>query len=296
MNKVIGCFFASFMLITSGLLSSSCDSSISKPDGISVIKVNLSHSWVVLTEGDELTLTATVYPENASNQKISWSSSDASVAAVADGKVTACKAGTATISAISEDGNKTATCKVTVTPRIVYVEEILLNTNSADIKVGESFRLTAAVKPDNATDKTVVWSSSDSNVATVVGGKVTAKTIGSAVITAQCGSMKAECYVTVNPIEVSSIALDRTSMTLSVEDSFTLSAIVKPDNATDKTVVWSSSDSNVATVVDGKVTAVAVGNATITARTNNGLSASCQICVIRRPAAGGSEGTGEIEW
>ena len=266
------------------------------PKTVPVTSVSLDRTSIEIEEGYSETLTAAIHPDNATNKKLNWTSSDKSVAIVADGKVAAQKAGTAIISVTTEDGNKTATCEVTVTHRTIHVWEVVLDKNSVEMVVGDDLTLTVTVTPENATDKTVTWSSSNSNVAKVEDGTVTALSVGNAVITAQCGSVKAECFVTVNPVEVSSIILDRTSATLSAGETLTLTATVTPDNATDKTVTWSSSNNNVATVVDGTITAVSVGKAIVTVRTNNGLSSSCQIDVIKRPASGGSEGTGEIEW
>ena len=97
-------------------------------------------------------------------------------------------------------------------------------------------------------------------------------------------------------IKATSITLSQTSVTLSAGESISLTATITPENATNKTITWSSSDSSVATVSNGKVTAVAVGKATITAKASNGLSSTCNIEVIRNTPPGGSEGTGEVEW
>ena len=259
---------------------------------IEVSSITLDRTSATLSAGEAFTLTATVTPENATDKTIIWSSSDSNIAKVEDGTVTALSVGNAVITA--QCGSVKAECSVTVNP--IEASSITLDRTSATLSAGEAFTLMATVTPENATYKTIIWSSSDSNVAKVENGQVTAMSVGNAVITAQCGSVKAECFVTVNPVEVSSIILDRMSATLSAGETLTLTATVTPDNATDKTVTWSSSNNNVATVVDGTITAVSVGKATITVRTNNGLSSSCQIDVIKRPASGGSEGTGEIEW
>ena len=125
---------------------------------------------------------------------------------------------------------------------------------------------------------------------------MTAVAAGSSIITARSGNVKAECSVTVSPTEVISITLNKTSVTLSAGESVELAATISPENATDKTVSWTSSNTGVATVVDGKVTAVAAGTTIITALSNNGYSATCHIVVVSKPDAGGSEGTGEEEW
>ena len=97
-------------------------------------------------------------------------------------------------------------------------------------------------------------------------------------------------------IKVTSITLSQTSVTLSSGESVSLTATITPENATNKTITWSSSNTSVATVFNGKVTAVAVGKATITAKASNGLSSTCNIEVINKTPPGGSEGTGEVEW
>ena len=182
-------------------------------------------------------------------------------------------------------------------PTDVAVSSIKLNMTSITFHAGETVELSATISPDNATYKTVTWSSSNTSIATVTDGKVTALAVGSTTIIAQCGNVKAECSVTVNPINVTSIRLNRTSVSLSAGDIIELTATVSPDNATNKTVTWISSNTSIATVTDSKVTAVNIGSATITAKSNNGLSATCHISVVSKDvSAGGSEGTGEVEW
>ena len=181
-------------------------------------------------------------------------------------------------------------------PTLIEVTSITLSQTSVTLSSGESVSLTATIAPENATNKTITWSSSNTSVATVSNGKVTAVAVGKATITAKIGNVKAECSVTVNPIEVTSITLSQTSVTLSSGESFTLTATIAPENATNKTITWSSSNTSVATVSNGIVTAVSVGKATITAKASNGLSSTCNIEVINKTPPGGSEGTGEVEW
>ena len=180
-------------------------------------------------------------------------------------------------------------------PTLINVTAITLSQTSVTLSAGESVSLTATITPENATNKTITWSSSNTSVATVSNGKA-AVAVGKATITAQIGNVKAECSVTVSPIEVTAITLSQTSVTLSAGESVSLTAIITPENATNKTITWSSSNTSVATVSNGKVTAVAVGKATITAQASNGLSSTCNIEVIRKTPPGGSEGTGEVEW
>ena len=168
-------------------------------DTIKVEGVSLNVTSVELTEGDQTTLTATINPSNATNKNVTWTSSDNNVATVANGKVTAVKAGTATITVKTEDGNKTATCTVTVTAQTYPVESVTLDKTSVELTEGDEVTLTATVNPANATNKNVTWTSSDNAVATVANGKVTAVKAGTATITVttEDGNKTATCTVTV---------------------------------------------------------------------------------------------------
>ena len=181
-------------------------------------------------------------------------------------------------------------------PTLIEVTSITLSQTSVTLSSGESVSLTATITPENATNKTITWSSSNTSVATVSNGKVTAIAVGKATIKAEIGNVQAECSVTVNPIEVTSITLNKTSITMTSGESVSLTATIAPENATNKTITWSSSNTSVATVSNGIVTAVSVGKATITAKASNGLSSTCNIEVINKTPPGGSEGTGEVEW
>ena len=165
-----------------------------------VESVSLDKTTAEITEGETLTLTATIKPENASNKNVIWSSSNEKIATVKDGVVTAKKAGEATITAKTEDGGKTATCSVTVKAKTISVEGVSLNKTENTIMVGETFTLTATIKPANATNKNITWSSSDESVATVEDGSVTAKAEGTTTITVttEDGSKTATCTVTVS--------------------------------------------------------------------------------------------------
>ena len=265
----------------------------SQPQVVAVSSVSLDKTSVSLNVGESVTLAATVKPDNATNKTVSWSSSNASVASVdASGKVSAVAEGTATITA--KAGDKTATCSVTVTKKVVAVESVTLDKSSLELNEGETATLAATVKPDNASDKTVTWSSSKTSVATVdANGKVTAVAEGNATITAKAGNKSATCSVTVtkNVVAVESITLDKSSLELNEGETATLVATVKPDNATNKTVTWSSSRTSVATVdANGKVTAVAEGTATITAKAGD-KTATCTVTVKKNGMnAGDPEG------
>lgn len=175
-------------------------------------------------------------------------------------------------------------------PPIVNVSSITLSQTQASLHVGEGIQLTASVAPANATDRSVNWSTSNANVATVdEQGNVLAAGLGQATITvtANDGSgISASCTVTVEPTLVEEIVLSQTTATLRVGDEIQLSAIVMPDDATDGSVTWSSSNPAVATVDgEGNVSAISLGTAQIvvTAKDGSGVSASCSITVEATP-------------
>ena len=254
---------------------------------IAVTGVSLDKTSIELTEGDELTLTATVNPDNATNKNVTWSSSDNTIASVSSGKVTALKAGKATITVQTADGGKTATCEVTVNAKVYPVTGVTLDKTSATLTEGDELTLTATVNPDNATNKNITWSSSDNTVASVSNGKVTALKAGKATITVQTadGGKTATCEVTVKekvyPVE--SVSLDKTSLELTEGDEATLTATVSPDNASNKNVAWTSSNPEVATVENGKVTAVKAGTATITVKTEDGGKTAMSNVTVKEP-------------
>ena len=253
-----------------------CNVTVTSP--VAITGINLDKSVLELYVGKSDTLNATISPSDATDQSVTWSSSDTDIVTVSHGKVTAKKKGTAIITATTNNGKK-ATCKVIDSN--IEVAGVDLNKTELKIAIGQSETLTASINPNDATDKTVTWTSSDTSVATVEKGKVTAKKLGTATITVTThNGRKATCKVTVtNPITVTGVSLNKTELKLYVGKSDTLTATVSPADATDKTVTWSSSDKDIATVEKGKVTAKKAGTVTITATTHNGKKATCKVTV-----------------
>lgn len=215
---------------------------------------------------------------------VSWTSSNPAVAIVdSDGNVTGVSAGTAviTVSVTDSLGNtRTANCVLTVSANLVTSIEMQ---ETMSLQVGGSGILTVEVNPTTADNRNVIWSTSNSNVAIVVNGTVTAVGPGTAIITATAADgsgVSANCVVTVSKVSVESVTLSSRTLTLNVGGSSILTATVTPDNVEDRSVVWMSSDSRVATVVDGVVTAVGPGTATITVSTvDGGKTATCTVTV-----------------
>lgn len=190
---------------------------------VKVSSVSLSASNLKLAVGGEpSTLTATVEPNNATNKNVSWSSSDPEVATVADGVVTPVKAGAATITVTTEDGEYSATCKVTV---IQPATGITLDKQKVTLVGAATEQLKATVVPAEA-DQTVVWKSSNESVATVdQTGKVTSVSKGAATITASTedGTYSQDCAVTVsNP--ATSLTVDQSSLNLAKGEEGTVKA------------------------------------------------------------------------
>ena len=267
-------------------LSASCTITVSNPI-VSVTGVSLNETSMSMTIGDTQTLVATVTPSDATDKSVTWSSNNTSVATVSSsGLVTAKSAGTATITATTNDGGKKASCVVTVSAPTVSVTGVELNESSMTMTVGDTQTLVATVTPSNATNKSVTWSSNNTSVATVSSsGLVTAKSAGTATITVTTndGGKKATCSVTVSAatVSVTGVSLDKTSMSMTVGDTQTLTATITPSNATNKSVSWSSNNTSIATVSSyGVVTAKAAGTATITVTTNDGSkTAICSVTV-----------------
>lgn len=238
--------------------------------------VKLSKTSVTIVKGKTGTLTASVLPSTASNKTVTWKSSNTKIAAVdAKGKVTAKKAGTATITATASNGKK-ATCKVTVA-------EVKLNASSIPVQVGKT---TTALKVETkypSGDSVKSWSSSNKKIVTVdKKGKIKGVKKGTATVTVTMKSgAKDTCKVTVQKGKVvtKSLSVSDKKLTLVKGKSDKLTVKRNPVSATEK-ITWSSSNSKIASVdKNGKVSAKKAGTATITAKSSNGKKASCKVTV-----------------
>ncbi len=253
---------------------------------VHVTGVTLNKNSTTIDVGKTEFLEATVTPNNVTNKNVTWSSSDTSIATVIDGVVTGVKAGTATITVRTVDGNKTATCLIKVNNPVVHVTGVSLEFTDVSIEVGATWHFTATISPNNATNKNVTWSSSDETVATISDdGIATGLKEGTTWITVTTvdGQKSTNCLLTVRPktIAVTGVSLNKSTTTIEVGKTETLVATVTPENATNKSVTWTSSDTSVATVSSsGVVTGVKAGTATITVKTTSGnKTATCTVTV-----------------
>ena len=264
-----------------------CEVSVAVP----VTDVILSKASAELTEGDELVLTATITPSNATNKNVTWSSSDETVAKVVGGKVTALKAGSARITVTTEDGGKTAVCTVTVKPKAVPVESVRIMTKPENriMYAGDEFAFTAEILPANATDKTLVWSSSNTSVLKIdQTGKALALKEGEATVTVKSKdfSISDECTILVKmlvPVDSVKITKNPGDLTMTVGGVFQFEAEVYPENATDKSLSWASSNDNVLKIdpKTGYAEAKAPGDVAVVVKTNDGNKLGrCDIKVL----------------
>ena len=360
-------------------------------DKVDPTAITLNKTSVSVVEGNTTTLTATIAPDNATNKTVTWTTSDSSVATVAGGKITAVAPGTATITAKTSN-NLTATCKVTVSEdtSVVKPTGITLSRSALTMTKGDEIAitsaLTATITPSNATNKTITWSTSDANILNIKNNDtLQARSQGVATLTAKTfNGLTATCTVTVegpsfqyldhgvyweNPsgwgnnvnvyffnkstnttvgsawpgsamtlvgdgiygleftnsdpnvvmifndgsnqtpkrdgggfeivdqglytsagfarvvekittVDVTSVALSQSTLSIDKGSSSTLTATVSPSNATNQTITWSSSNTSIATVTSaGVVKGVAAGTATITASSSNGKTAACTVTV-----------------
>lgn len=248
---------------------------------IGVTGITLSSTALTVPKGESRMLTAIISPSNATNQTLTFSSSDAKVAYVnAAGQITGVKNGTAVITAKTNDGSYKATCTVTV---VTYATSVKLDYSSVSLNVGKTKTLTAKVKPSSVSNSSVKWTSSNKKVATVnKKGKITAVSAGTAVIKAKSGDGKAYSICTVTVIQpVTSVKFSEKSYSVKIGQMKVLTATVKPVDATYNTITWSSSDEKIATIdKDGVVKGLKKGTVTITASCDNGkVKATCKLHV-----------------
>ena len=251
--------------------------------------VKLNKTKATIEKGKTLKLKATVTPTYLEDKSVTWKSSDTKVAKVSSsGKVTAVKAGTATITCTSNATSAKATCKVTVG----YVK---LDKAEAVVQKGKTVTLKAAVYPSSLKDQSVIWESSNTKIATVTSkGKVKGVKAGKAAIT--CTSvatgLSATCVVTVGYV-----SLDQTEVSVKKGKTVTLKAEVYPLSLEDKSVTWVSSNTKVATVTSaGKVKGVKAGSAAIKCISNaTGLSATCIVTVTTSAGSRSMDGDDDDE-
>ena len=165
---------------------------------IPITNVNISKSTATINTNQTLQLTVTILPSNATNKAVKWSSENTKIATVSsNGKVTAKLPGTTTITVMSKNGSFKAACKITVRQPLISIN---LNKTKITLAIGKSYKLVSTINPSNASNKRVLWKTSNSKTATInSSGAVLAKAKGTAYITvtSEDGKKSARCTVTV---------------------------------------------------------------------------------------------------
>lgn len=282
-----------------------------------VSSIALSPTSVTLNPNGTYKFNVTVSPNNATNKGVIWSSNDTNVVSVdQNGNIKALKEGTAKIRVTAQDGSgKYVEASVTVEsskPTNVLVTGVSLNASTVKMYVGQSYQLIHTIKPSNATNKGVTWSSSNTNVVGVSNGKIVGKSSGKARITVTTNDGRYSAYTDVTVINrpnssSSSNSSSNSSSSSSSGSSSSISSsidIVKDmielnkgseekleyklsQDLTDSIIIWKSSNTDVAVVKNGIVTAISDGEATITATINGkDIKDTCKVIVKKLDLTG----------
>ena len=274
------------------------------------VKLNLSE--LTLAPNKEANLIATIMPSDAKNKNLTWKSSNESIVSVdKNGHLKALKEGNVIITVVTKDGNYEATCKVTVTKEVVSVSSVTINGNST-VNVGQTITLEAKIDPDDASNKGVKWSSSNSKIATVnASGVVTGLKEGTVTITVKTddGGKTASKKITVKQTNTTSSApvpsSPSTPSTPSTPQYYPVTAIsvsgptevvegqaiklnvsISPANATNKGVVWRVNNGNATIDQSGNLTGVHAGSVVVTVTsTDNNQTATWNVTVKEKPGS-----------
>ena len=253
-----------------------------------VTSIELSETDVTVSlSTKKLQIRASVYPDNAVDKDVKWTSTNTKVATVdANGMVTFKTYGNVSIIATSVDNPAvTAICNITIQ---VPVASVALDATTKTMYVGQTARLTYTVLPTTASINTVTWTSTNTSVASVDStGLVTAKGVGTSVIILKTidGGYSVYCTITVKQV-ATAVKFDVATLSLKVGEYYNIKTTFTPNNSTDTDLVWESSDTKIATVDDsGKVIGKSAGSVIIMARTEAGGVAYCKVTVTQ-PATG----------
>ena len=248
--------------------------------------LNFAQKLFSVKTGDTLNLVVNVKPTELSSSKFTWKSSDTSVATVDEnGVVKGIKSGKVTITVTSENG-KTATCTIEVVDNDVNVKKINLVPEKKEFAAGTVIQIKATVEPENATNRNLIWSSSDTSIATVNSkGVVKGIKPGTVTITAKTknGKVVASTTITIKETdkEIESVSFSQKEFSVKKGNTLNLVAIVKPTELSSSKFTWKSSDTSIATVdKNGVVKGIKTGKVTITVTSENGKTATCTIDVV----------------
>lgn len=258
--------------------------SIIKEPIIPVQKLDILQKEISIKSSEKYQLKTNIYPSNATNQNLIYETNDSRIAEVTDtGLVIGRTSGTTTINVYSNN-EKTDFVTVNVTAPIIELDSITLMPSELTLNLGDSYQFKPYLIPANINGK-VKWTSTNEAIVTVdSNGLVTAKKEGSVVVTATCEDKSSSATVIVKNektnIVVSKINFDRENITLKADESIKINTSIIPSNATNKALIWSSSNNSIATVSNnGTVKGISKGNAIITAKSVNGITNTINVTV-----------------
>ena len=263
-------------------IAATCEITVKKPDATSVTVTPKTQEIVLGTTAQPVQLAATVAPDKA-DQAVTWESSNSLIASVDEnGQVTGLRVGTAIITAKTVVGKVAGGCTVTVKRPVPT--GVSLSETVKLAKIGTNFTLNATIEPAEA-DQSVTWKSSDENIATVSAGTVTALAPGEVTITATSvadPTFSATCTVTVSHPDAIKIDGLQPTLSLEVGTSQQVLASIIPAGAAQE-IIWETSDATIATVANGRISALAKGTATITAKaaSNPNIQATTTVTVTK---------------
>ncbi len=277
--------FAYGNTVTAPWVNTTIPTLFGQPDSLKTIPatgIRLNTTAAQFFTGTTYELIATFTPADATTRDVTWTTTDAAIATVENGIVKGIAAGKATITATTTDGQYKASCEVTIV-ETVTITGLTLDTVNLTLYAGDVHHLVAKLLPADATYQAVVWTSADEKVARVEDGWVIAVAKGQTVITVatQDGRFTATCNVTVKEIPVLGVMLDLSEVDLFVGSVRQLNATINPEDATNKKLIWSTADENIAIVDNnGMIFALAKGQTVITVTTKDGgFTATCNVTV-----------------
>lgn len=254
---------------------------------LEITSVKMEKNTLELELDGSYTMPVKYYPENARDNTLNWFSSNEKVVTVDKGVIKVVGPGTCMVTVKSNNGNLD-TCLVKVKgDGTSDIEEITFDTSVVELGVGVEYIVNYSTIPTGV-EADIVWESTDPEVATVENGVIKTLKEGSTTISAKGGKKEANLNVIVKGSKIEevnpkTITLNQSEISLYVGDAYTLTAIVKPDDAIDKNVIWSSSNPAVAVVDEkGNVKTLAIGTTTITAKTSNDVSQTCTVKVVKK--------------
>lgn len=255
-------------------------------EAVAITSIEISLPEQEIETGIPIEIQTKIEPTHYTLANLQWVSSNPEIITVENGIITALSEGESSIYVINDNGIKSNTILVR---SVVKIKEITLSKEFLEIYVDGAETLLATISPENATNKSLIWKSSDENIATVdENGTVNGINVGECIISVSSSdeTVLAQCTVKVNAIEVNSLSLDETNVTLAVGQEYLLIGSISPSNATYRNLTWTSSNNDVLTVKNGKIKAISEGDAVVTITSKSGKTANCYFTVKSSVSSG----------